>query len=71
VELEVPLGGGRLTAGVVKVGDTVRRPVSLASPFTAMLLSHLASAAHADVAARTRYSAGAVVAAHGIRISTT
>jgi hypothetical protein len=38
-EPEVPLGGGRLTSGVVKVGGTVRRP---ASPFAAMLLSHLA-----------------------------
>jgi Ser/Thr protein kinase RdoA (MazF antagonist) len=43
-EPEVPLGGGRLTPGVVKVGGTVRRPASPASPFAAMLLSHLASA---------------------------
>ncbi|WP_436535460.1 phosphotransferase [Actinoplanes sp. HUAS TT8] len=37
----VILGGGRLTAGVVRVGETVRRP---ASPFTTMLLTHLAQA---------------------------
>jgi len=37
----VALGGGRLTAGVVRVGATVRRP---ASPFTVTLLSHLARA---------------------------
>ena len=41
---EVVLGGGRLTAGVVRIGETVRRPRSSASPFTAMLLSHLARA---------------------------
>lgn len=35
------LGGGRLTAGVVRIGDTVRRP---SAPFTATLLSHLALA---------------------------
>lgn len=38
---EVVLGGGRLTAGVVKVGETVRRPKSA---LTGMLLSHLAEA---------------------------
>ena len=42
-ELEVPLSGGRMTRGVVRVGGTVRRPVSPASRFAAMLLSHLAS----------------------------
>ncbi|GAA1577674.1 aminoglycoside phosphotransferase family protein [Kribbella hippodromi] len=36
---EVPLAGGRLTPGVVRVGDTVRRP---AHPFTADLLRVLA-----------------------------
>ena len=41
---EMTLGGGRLTAGVVRIGETVRRPRSPASPFTAMLLSHLARA---------------------------
>ena len=38
---EVVLGGGRLTAGVVRIGGTVRRPHS---PFTMTLLSHLAAA---------------------------
>ena len=37
----MPLRGGRLTAGVVRVGDTVRRP---APAFTATLLTHLATA---------------------------
>jgi Ser/Thr protein kinase RdoA (MazF antagonist) len=37
---ETPLDGGRWTAGVVRVGDTVRRP---ASPFTGRLLTHLAA----------------------------
>jgi hypothetical protein len=41
---EVVLGGGRLTAGVVRIGETVRRPSSSASAFTATLLSHLARA---------------------------
>lgn len=35
--------GGRLTAGVVRIGDTVRRPVTLSSPFVARLLTHLAT----------------------------
>ena len=34
--------GGRLTTGVVRLGDTVRRPVSSSSPFVARLLTHLA-----------------------------
>jgi hypothetical protein len=38
----VVLGGGRLTPGVVRVGGTVRRPVSPASRLAAMLLTHLA-----------------------------
>ncbi|MBB4751035.1 phosphotransferase family protein [Actinoplanes lobatus] len=38
------LRGGRLTAGVVRIGDTVRRPASPASAFTATLLAHLAAA---------------------------
>jgi Ser/Thr protein kinase RdoA (MazF antagonist) len=37
-----PLTGGRLTPGVVRIGDTVRRPASAASPFTAELLTLLA-----------------------------
>ncbi|WP_433283046.1 phosphotransferase [Micromonospora sp. CA-244673] len=40
--VERPLAGGRLTAGVVRVGDTVRRPASPASRFVARLLVHLA-----------------------------
>lgn len=39
---EQPLAGGRLTGGVVRVGDTVRRPASPASRFVARLLTHLA-----------------------------
>ncbi|MCD7440084.1 aminoglycoside phosphotransferase family protein [Streptomyces lincolnensis] len=38
---EVPLVGGRVTSGVVRVGDTVRRPVTEASSFVAELLGHL------------------------------
>lgn len=38
---EVPLLGGRLTAGVVRVGDTVRRPGSEASATVRDLLQHL------------------------------
>ena len=38
---EVPLPGGRITPGVVRVGDTVRRPTTTASPFVARLLGHL------------------------------
>lgn len=37
--IEEPLAGGRMTPGVVRVGDTVRRP---AVPFTAELLEFLA-----------------------------
>ncbi|TDE08194.1 aminoglycoside phosphotransferase family protein [Jiangella asiatica] len=39
---EQPLAGGRVTGGVVRVGDTVRRSASPASRFVARLLSHLA-----------------------------
>ncbi|MFC8618160.1 phosphotransferase [Micromonospora purpureochromogenes] len=41
-DVEQPLAGGRLTAGVARVGDTVRRPASPASRFVARLLTHLA-----------------------------
>jgi Phosphotransferase enzyme family len=41
VEAEVPLGGGRITEGVVRVGATVRRPAGAASTFVADLLRHL------------------------------
>lgn len=40
---EVPLAGGRLTAGVVRVGETVRRPASAASAFVRSVLTHLES----------------------------
>ena len=39
---EQPLTGGRMTPGVVRVGDTVRRPASDRSAFTAALLELLA-----------------------------
>lgn len=38
---EIALQGGRLTRGVVRVGDTVRRPAKASSPFVAELLEHL------------------------------
>ena len=41
-EDEVPLSGGRVTAGVVRVGDTVRRPPAANSDFVRRLLDHLA-----------------------------
>ncbi|WP_370137672.1 phosphotransferase family protein [Streptacidiphilus sp. EB103A] len=41
VETEVPLTGGRITPGVVRVGDTVRRAVTAAPSFVAQLLGHL------------------------------
>lgn len=34
-----PLTGGRMTRGIVKAGDTVRRPATAASPFIADLLA--------------------------------
>ena len=40
---EVPLRGGRVTAGVVRVGETVRRPPTANSDFVKRLLGHLAS----------------------------
>ncbi|MEU5025709.1 hypothetical protein [Streptomyces milbemycinicus] len=41
MENEVSLASGRITPGVVRVGNTVRRPVTAASPFVAELLGHL------------------------------
>ena len=38
---ETPLPGGRWTAGVVRIGDTVRRPRSPESTFVAELLGHM------------------------------
>lgn len=40
---EEVLSGGRLTAGVVRIGDTVRRPTKASSLFSARLLTHLAN----------------------------
>lgn len=40
---EEVLLGGRLTTGVVRIEDTVRRPVTSSSPLTARLLTHLAN----------------------------
>ena len=43
-QAEIPLGGGDVTEGVVRVGDTVRRPVGPHSPLVHALLAHLESA---------------------------
>jgi hypothetical protein len=40
-QVEVPLAGGDVTEGVVRVGDTVRRPVGPHSPLVHALLAHL------------------------------
>ena len=37
----IPLEGGRTTAGVVRIGDTVRRPTNPNSAFVHELLEHL------------------------------
>ena len=37
----IALGGGRVTPGVVRVGDTVRRPAKANTPFVRILLSEL------------------------------
>lgn len=41
MENEVPLSGGRITPGVVRVGRTVRRPATASSAFVAELLGDL------------------------------
>jgi Ser/Thr protein kinase RdoA (MazF antagonist) len=41
---EIPLAGGNVTAGVVRVGDTVRRPAGPWTPAVHALLEHLWSA---------------------------
>ena len=41
VDLEIPVTGGCLTAGLVRVGDTVRRPPRASSVFVAQLLVEL------------------------------
>jgi hypothetical protein len=38
---EIRLSGGRVTEGVVRVGDTVRRPRRPNSAFVRALLAHL------------------------------
>lgn len=40
---EIPLHGGRVTPGVVRIDDTVRRPPTLNSDFVRRLLQHLAA----------------------------
>jgi Phosphotransferase enzyme family len=40
-QLEIPLCGGRVTPGVVRIGDTVRRPIGPHSGFVHELLSYL------------------------------
>jgi aminoglycoside phosphotransferase (APT) family kinase protein len=49
-EPEIPLSGGRVTAGVVRVGDTVRRPPTANSPFVRRLLQHIRNAGFAGAA---------------------
>jgi aminoglycoside phosphotransferase (APT) family kinase protein len=46
-QAEIPLAGGDVTEGVVRVGDTVRRPVGPHSPLVHALLEHLESAGFA------------------------
>jgi len=43
-QAEIPLAGGDVTEGVVRVGDTVRRPAGPHSPLVHALLLHLESA---------------------------
>ena len=40
---EIPLTGGRITPGVVRIGDTVRRPLKAAAVELSVLLDHLAA----------------------------
>lgn len=40
---EIPLTGGRVTPGVVRVGNTVRKPATANSEFVRRLLGHLTS----------------------------
>jgi hypothetical protein len=42
-QVEIPLPGGDVTEGVVRVGDTVRRPLGPHSPLVHALLTHLQS----------------------------
>jgi aminoglycoside phosphotransferase (APT) family kinase protein len=43
-QAEIPLAGGDVTEGLVRVGNTVRRPVGPHSPLVHALLAHLESA---------------------------
>jgi hypothetical protein len=43
-QVEIPLTGGDVTEGVVRLGDTVRRPVGPHSPLVHALLAHLEGA---------------------------
>ncbi|MGM5056090.1 phosphotransferase [Rhizobium sp. 814_E9_N1_1] len=43
MESEIPLNGGRVSQGVVRVGATVRRPPTFNSPFVHKLLQYLAA----------------------------
>ena len=45
MESEVPLGGGRVTPGVVRIGDAVRRPAGPNAAFVRTLLELLAARA--------------------------
>ena len=38
---EIPLAGGNVNSGVVRLGDTVRRELTAASPIVQKLLRHL------------------------------
>ena len=40
MDQEVALIGGRATEGVVRIGDTVRRPIKARAPFVHELLRH-------------------------------
>lgn len=40
-QVEIPLTGGDVTEGVVRVGDTVRRPIGEHSPLVHVVLRHL------------------------------
>ena len=41
MEREIPLTGGRTTTGVVRVGNTIRRPIDGRGPLAHNLLHHL------------------------------
>jgi hypothetical protein len=41
---EIPLGGGNVSGGVVRIGDTVRRPAGPWTPAVHALLGHLHAA---------------------------